>query len=165
MTSGWFVVQSHPHLEGRAAEHLCRQGFEVYLPRYLKRRSHARLVTTIKAPLFPRYLFVSADSAINKWRSIGATIGVSQLVSFGGRPGSVAPSIIEFLRSQEQAGVVTLPRRTFRPGDKIRIMDGAFSDCLGLFEEMREEERVCVLLDLLGRKVRVVLNNVSVAAV
>ena len=32
-----------------------------YLPRYLKRRRHARRVDIVAAPLFPRYLFVAID--------------------------------------------------------------------------------------------------------
>ena len=54
--------------------------------------------------------------------------------------------------------------RHFAPGDKIRVLDGAFTSCLGLFEGMAERERIAILLDLLGRKVRVVLDADLVAA-
>ena len=57
----WYVVQSQPNAELKAVAHLNRQGFATYLPRYLKRRRHARRVEIIAAPLFPRYLFVSID--------------------------------------------------------------------------------------------------------
>ena len=33
----WYVAQSHVHAESKAASHLCRQGFDVYLPRYRQR--------------------------------------------------------------------------------------------------------------------------------
>ena len=36
------------------------------------------------------------------------------------------------------------------------MLDGVFSSWIGLFEGMTDEERVTVLLELLGRKVRVV---------
>ena len=36
--------------------------------------------------------------------------------------------------------------------------DGAFQQCLGLYEGMASNERVTVLLELLGRKVRVSLD-------
>ena len=52
----------------------------------------------------------------------------------------------------------------FRAGDKVRVLDGAFSSCLGLFDGMAARERVAILLDLLGRKVRVVLDADLVAA-
>src|SRR5947209_3993566 len=61
--SQWYVAQTHPRAEAKAAEHLDRQGFHVYLPNFRKRRRHARRVETVTAPLFPRYLFVSVDMA------------------------------------------------------------------------------------------------------
>jgi transcriptional antiterminator RfaH len=50
-------------------------------------------------------------------------------------------------------------------GDTVRIIDGVFSACLGLFEGMADRERVAVLLDLMGRKVRVVMGEEMLAAV
>jgi transcriptional antiterminator RfaH len=44
------------------------------------------------------------------------------------------------------------------------VLDGAFSSRLGLFEGMVERERIAILLDLLGRKVRVVLDADLVVA-
>jgi transcriptional antiterminator RfaH len=59
--SGWYVVQTQINAEAKAARNLLRQGFAIYLPRYLKRRSHARKIEKVPAPLFPRYLFVQID--------------------------------------------------------------------------------------------------------
>ena len=42
--------------------------------------------------------------------------------------------------------------------------EGVFADCLGLFEGMGDRERVTILLDLLGRKVRVALDENFVVA-
>ena len=68
----WYVAQTHIHAESKATFHLERQGFGVYLPRYLKKRRHARRVDTVAAPLFPRYLFISVDSATQSstWSSL-----------------------------------------------------------------------------------------------
>ena len=46
----------------------------------------------------------------------------------------------------------------------IPILDGAFADCIGLFDGMRDFQRVSVLLELLGRKVRVMLKGDAIAA-
>jgi transcriptional antiterminator RfaH len=46
----------------------------------------------------------------------------------------------------------------------VRVLDGVFADCLCLFDGMKDSDRVSVLLDLLGRKVRLVLDEFSVAA-
>lgn len=164
--SAWHVVQTHSHAEAKAQMHLARQGFETYLPRYLRRRRHARRIDTVVSPLYPRYLFVSFDTAVHRWRAIQSTIGVARLVCNGDTPASIDGAIIGGLKSRENVhGFIQLERRPrFAPGDKVRIREGAFCDCLGLFERVGDRERVTILLDLLGRKVRVVLDEELVAA-
>jgi transcriptional antiterminator RfaH len=162
----WYVVQTQPNAERRAVAHLDRQGFQTYLPRYRKRRRHARRLETVIAPLFPRYLFVAVDLSTQRWRSIQSTIGVSRLVCNGDRPAAVPPQVIADISAQEDdAGLVRIDTRPrFVRGDKVRILYGAFQASLGIFEGMADEERVSILLDLLGRKVRVRLDAEGVAA-
>ncbi len=165
MTQRWFVVHTHTHAEAKAAAHLERQGFEIYLPRYRKRRRHARRVEMVTAPLFPRYMFVGVDMAAQRWRSIHSTFGVARLVCNGDEPAPVSDFIVDALRRREDDdGFVQLARRRFEPGARVQITDGAFASCLGLFEGMRDAERVTVLLELLGRKVRVLIDELSLAA-
>jgi len=162
----WHVVQTHAHSEAKAQMHLSRQGFQTYLPRYLKRRRHARRVETVAAPLYPRYLFVTFDTAIHRWRAIQSTVGVARLVCNGDTPASIDGSIVGGLKGRENdQGFIQLEQRPrFAIGDKVRVREGVFCDCLGLFECVDDRERVTILLDLLGRKVRVVLDEDFVAA-
>lgn len=169
MTPGafqWYVVRTHPHAENKAAAHLQRQGFKIYLPRYTKHRRHARRTGVAAAPLFPRYLFVAIDVVNQRWRAIRSTFGVTELLCRGDIPVPVASEIVECLRRREDgAGFVRLNvDRRFFAGDAVRVVGSAFSDCIGLFEAMTDGERVSVLLDLLGRKVRVVMNADSIEA-
>jgi transcriptional antiterminator RfaH len=160
----WYVAQTQPNAEAKAVAYLGRQGFVTYLPRYLKRRRHARRVDVVSAPLFPRYLFVEIDTAVQRWRSINSTLGVSQLVGHGDTPTPVSQHVVATLKSREDmSGFIQLNRRpAFRVGDEIRVLDGAFADCLGLYEGMKDIDRVTILLDLLGRKVRLVVDVESV---
>jgi transcriptional antiterminator RfaH len=162
----WYVVQTHANAELKAWAHLDRQGYAVYLPRYLKRRRHARRVEIVPMPLFPRYLFVAVDIEQQRWRSIQSTVGVSRLLCIGDEPAQVASGIVEQLQSRhDDRGFITLDTRPhFAPGEKIRVVEGAFSTCLGLFQGMADHQRVSILLDLLGRKVRVVLEADAIAA-
>lgn len=170
MSSGgqqrWYVVQSQPNAELKAVAHLNRQGFATYLPRYMKRRRHARRVEHVPAPLFPRYLFVGIDMSAQRWRSIFSTVGVSRLVCNGEMPTPIAEQVVGALRAREdEAGFVRLDMKpSFRAGDKICVLDGALAGCFGLYEGMKDNERVAVLLDMLGRKVRVTVDVESVAA-
>jgi transcriptional antiterminator RfaH len=162
----WYVVHTHPNAEGKAAMHITRQGFFTYLPRYRKKRRHARRVDVVHAALFPRYLFVTIDMETQRWRSINSTIGVNGLVCNGEHPAPVPAGVIDALRLREdEHGLISLPARPpFAAGEKVRLVEGAFADRLGLFEGMKDNERVSVLLDLLGRKVRVFLSLEAVAA-
>ena len=162
----WYVVQTRPSSEARAATHLERQGFEIYLPRYLKSRRHARRTEAVAAPLFPRYLFVAIDVAVQRWRSVQSTIGVARLVCHGDNPAEVPNSVIRDLKlGQDERGFVQLERKhPFKLGEPIRVLDGVFSAYLGLFERMTDSQRVAILLDLLGRKVRVVLDADAIEA-
>jgi transcriptional antiterminator RfaH len=165
-SSRWYVAQTQPNAENKAVAHLGRQGFVTYLPRYLKRRRHARRVDVVSAPLFPRYLFVEIDTAVQRWRSIYSTVGVSRLVCIGDTPSPVPDQVIALLKDREdEGGLISLDDRpAFRVGDKIRVLEGVFYDCLGLYNGMTEHDRVSILLDLLGRKVRVSVAAESVAA-
>jgi transcriptional antiterminator RfaH len=162
----WFVVQTQPNAENKAAAHLGRQGFMTYLPRYLKRRRHARRIDLVAAPLFPRYLFVEIDLGVQRWRTIYSTVGVSRLVSNGDTPAPVPDEVISSLRGRENtSGFVQLDQRPkFKIGDKVRILEGVFYDCLAIYDGMSDRERVEILLDLLGRKVRVLLQAEAIAA-
>jgi transcriptional antiterminator RfaH len=164
--TSWHVVQVHVHAEAKAQMHLTRQGFATYLPRYLKRRRHARRTEIVPAPLYPSYLFVTFNRSIHRWRAIQSTVGVARLVCNGDVPATIDDAIVDGLRSREDAsGFIQLERRPqFATGDKVRVREGVFCDCLGLFEGMGDRERVAILLELLGRKVRVVLDEEFVVA-
>jgi transcriptional antiterminator RfaH len=157
----WYVVQTHINAEAKAAANLALQGFSLYLPRYLKRR-----IDTVARPLFPRYLFVAMDVAAQRWRSIQSTIGVSHLVCRGTTPASVDDSVVNALKAREdECGFVRLERRSpFSPGDQVRVVDGAFVDSIALVEGVTDRERVSILLEFLGRKVRVLVGAELIAA-
>lgn len=156
----WYVVQTQVHGEAKAAQNLLQQGYQIYLPRYLKRRRHARKVDFVAKPLFPRYMFVAIDMATQRWRAIQSTFGVSHLVTNGDEPAAVPAGVVAALKAREDAkGFVRMEASpAFAPGDKVRVLAGAFMNSAGLFDGMEDHDRVAILLDMLGRKVRVHLD-------
>ena len=162
----WYVVQTQVNGEAKAAQNLIRQGYEIYLPRYLKRRRHARKVDFTAKPLFPRYVFVAIDMATQRWRSIQSTFGVARLVANGDAPAMVPVGVVNALRAREDdKGFIRMDARpTFAPGDEVRVLAGAFMDNAGLFNGLADHDRVSILLELLGRKVRVLLDSDLVVA-
>ena len=153
----WTAVHTHACEEDKAAYHLRRQGYTIYLPRFLKRRRHARRTEVVSAPFFPRYLFVAIDEAATAWRAIRSTCGVSNIVCFGDRPARVPSAVVEEIqaREDERGFVVAGAGRTFSKGEKVRIAEGPFRDLDGLFTGVADEQRILLLLNLMGRQVKV----------
>jgi transcriptional antiterminator RfaH len=162
----WYVVHSQPHNEIRADAHLRRQGFETYLPRHLRKRRHARKTEIVVKPLFPRYLFVALNLNFDRWRAVHSTIGVSQLVTAGDAPIAVPDGVVDEIRAREdESGFVRLSLPAgVGPGSSVRLVDNIFADAVGVLERIADERRVAVLLQLLGRKVRVFVPTASIRA-
>lgn len=163
----WYVVEALPKSEERAAINLERQGIPVYLPRYQKRRRHARKVDLVPAVLFPGYLFVQLDVEAAPWRQVNGTFGCRQLVCDGDRPAPLPQGVVPELRAREDAtGFVQfgLPSEAFRRGDRVRITEGPLSERMGLVDSVTDAQRIVLLLDMLGRRVRVQLDAGYISA-
>jgi len=160
----WYAVHTRPQAELRALENLQRQGYQAYLPRYRTQVSHARRLQTVLRPLFPRYLFAGIDRAAMRWRPVLSTIGVSDVIRAGDEPAPLPEGLVESLREQEAAGAfdALVRKRSLRLGDLVRVTAGVFEDMIGRLVELRDQDRVVVLLELLGRTVRTELETAAV---
>ena len=155
----WYVVHTHSRAEQIAERHLARQGFRPFLPQYLKRRRHARRTDWVRAPLFPGYIFVALNTGAERWRAISSTVGVNRLICRGDEPAPVPGGVVEeIVGRMDTEGVIAMaPEVPFRKGDVVRVNSGAMTDQIGVFDCVTDEERVFLLLDLLGRQVKVKL--------
>lgn len=165
MTLRWYVVHTQPLNEARAELNLRRQGFTTYLPRYQRTRRHARKTETVARPLFPRYLFVGLDLARDRWRAIQSTFGVSNLVFAGDAPLAMPDGIVDEIQAREtEDGFVKLGLPAgVGPGSRVRLIEGVFADSKGVIERVADDRRVAILLELLGREVRVFVPAASIA--
>ena len=91
----WFLVHTLPHSERKAGLHLGAQGFRTHLPLIQKTIRHARQLRNVRAPLFPRYIFVILDLGRDRFLSVRSTIGVSSLFSCDGRPIPAPEGVVE----------------------------------------------------------------------
>jgi len=153
--SRWYAVHTQPFREGRAREQLENQGFGTFLPKRYKTVRHARKLSRVEAPFFPRYLFVALDVTRDQWRSVNGTFGVSSLVMQSSRPHPVPQGIVEALiASADSSGILHFGEQ-LKVGGTIRLMAGAFADQLATLESMDDSGRIRVLLESLGRKVSI----------
>ncbi|WP_247338130.1 transcription termination/antitermination NusG family protein [Bradyrhizobium sp. CW4] len=133
VVDAWHILQPHVNVEAKAACNLLRQGFEPYLSRYLKRRSHVRKVDQVPAPWFPRYLFVRMDMQAQGWSSIQSTSAIARLVWNGSHSAPVARHVAATLKAREGTGGYVKfgePPR-FSLGEKVSVSAGIFADTLG----------------------------------
>lgn len=164
MDARWYAVYTHVQKEWVARDHLERQGFMSYLPVYHKIIRHARNVREVERPLFPRYLFVRVALEGRAHNPIRSTIGVSEIVCHGDVPIPIPKEIIDSLKSKEDPkGVIVLGNAmVFKKGDRVRITSGQFEGIEAMFTEMKDSDRVVLLLSMLHSSWRVVVKTAEV---
>jgi transcription antitermination factor NusG len=132
--------------EAFAAEHLQRQGFQVYFPRQTRVVRHARRCEQRQVSYFPGYIFVSLDLARDRWRAVNGTLGVRSLVMSGDAPAITPDGLVEDLQRACAAGSLV----GLRPGETVRLVSGPFAEVLGVIDRLDAGGRVRVLLDIIG---------------
>lgn len=163
----WCVAHTQPSKELMAQQHLLDQGYEVYIPRFKKIFRHARKVEEKLVPLFPRYIFVGMDLSSVRWRRVNGARGVSHLLMSNDlNPAKVPTRIIDDLRAQEigDGSVPVASLVNFVKGEKVRIVEGAFTEQMAIFESMDDNSRVQLLLTFMGREMTMTLPIYAVEA-
>ena len=146
-TSASLYVVHTPRIAEARRYRVCYGRASARIFRVFSGARHARNVETVAAPLFPRYVFVAFDIAVQQWRSIQSTIGVSRIVCNGYDPASVPEPVLEEIRRKEdetgfeRLGVrrrisrgtkfvsLTVPSRMLRARQSVTDRDrGASSD-------------------------------------
>ncbi len=148
----WFVLATHPHSETRAIENLQRQSFQVYCPMAVKHIRHARRAYDTLRPLFPGYIFVEQPSLSQHWRPLLSTFGVRTVVMNGDTPAKLPPGFVENLKARDVGGSICKPEIPFQIGQEVTIRGGVFDGLIGQIIELRPNDRILVLLDLLKRQ-------------
>jgi transcription elongation factor/antiterminator RfaH len=155
----WFLAHTLPKSEWKAELHLGAQGFRTFLPQFRKTIRHARQLKTVRAPLFPRYLFVILDLERDRWLSVRSTVGVSRLItSQEGRPIAVPVGIVESFIEQSDGNLMRVDTGLVR-GQRVRILSGPFAEFVGSLERLDGAGRVQVLLEMMGTAVPVTLHR------
>lgn len=145
----WFAVATQPRRECYAGIHLARQGFQSYIAKRQATVRHARKTQQRTVSYFPGYLFVHLDLLRQRWRSINGTHGVRHLVMQGDRPLPAPPGLIEQMQSMTNAAGYFAPDTALAPGDRVRLLDGPFTNTLATVETMNPDGRVQILMAML----------------
>lgn len=156
----WYVVHTKARQELTACENLARQGYAVYLPRIrIMKRNRGRQQIHLE-PLFPRYLFLQPGSAAHSIAPVRSTLGVTTLVRFGQEPAVMRSETLKRIRDFEECQNEFRDEdiSPFRRGEPVRVADGPLAGLEGLISDV-SQERVVVLLQLLGQDTRVNMSH------
>lgn len=156
----WYVIQTAPKQEDRAAQNLTAWNVETFSPKLMTRRRNnfTGALINVAGPMFPRYIFARFDSS-KSMHKINNTRGVHYVVSFGGRPAQVDDSIIELIQAQVgDDGLVQLVE--FKNGDGVTIKEGPLKDFAGVFDHsINNSDRVEILLTAISFQGRIVIDR------
>ena len=159
-TLSWYLIHTKLRQEALALTNLSRQGFECYMPMLKLQKIRQRKTVLVAEPMFPRYLFIRLDASDSgqSWSPIRSTLGVNQLVRFGGQPAKVDGQLIDLIRSREQ-GTHTQP--LFKTGDKVTVADGPFAGLEAIYQNADAESRSMILLNILSKPVSMPIDTAS----
>ena len=159
----WYLLQTKPHAHVTACEHLRRQSFDVFLPFIIKTTKRNGKFLDAKAPLFPGYLFLGTLIDRVPWKSVNGTRGISKAVTLDGVYRPIHNHIVEGLRCRCNDDGVIQRLNDIVPGDRAKIERGPFADFICTVDNIQDNLRTWVLIDLLQQETRseVSLNDLS----
>ncbi len=155
----WYVVQTKSRQEQIAKENLVRQDFHVYLPQIRMAKRRSGRWQTVTESLFPGYLFIELDLLTQNVAPIRSTRGVLSLVRCGAIPLPVPRALMGQLLAACGGDEALIDADSFiRPGDRVELVEGPMAGFTAIVQEKTSEKRVLLLLDLLGRKNKVIVD-------
>lgn len=161
----WYAIQTKFNREKDVERRLTDFHLEVFLPWMRARRRIGSRFHWILAPLFPGYVFCRLDMVLSG-KAARYSPGVKDFLTFGSRVAEVGENIIQALRERCPDGVAQIDPVNAKRGDTVRITEGPFSGLEAIFDQkLKGNERVAVLLEILGRQTRIVLPSETIAKV
>ncbi len=117
---------------------------------------------TIERRVFPGYILVQMIMDEDSWYVVRNTPGVTGFVGMGNEPTALRPEEVSQIMRRMEAEAPKI-KVTFRPGQKVRIIDGPFNEFIGTVGDIdMEKAKVRVLVSFFGRETPVELDFLQV---
>ena len=141
----WYLIKTKPRQENVAIKNLENQEYSTYCPTVT--------INKKQVVLFPGYIFIHLDKNKENWSPIRSTKGVVNFVRFGLNFAQAPDNVIAFLKANQLITIEKLKNlNKFKPGDEVQITDGVFKNCVAIFKSFKSDERVILLMNLLGQQ-------------
>jgi len=120
---------------------------------------------TVERRVFPGYLLVQMIMAEDSWYVVRNTPGVTGFVGMGNTPTPLRPEEVAQILKRMEAEAPKV-KVTFKPSQKVRIVDGPFNDFIGTVAEIdMDRAKVRVMVSFFGRETPVELDFLQVEKV
>jgi transcriptional antiterminator NusG len=117
---------------------------------------------TVQRRIFPGYILVQMLMNDDSWYVVRNTPGVTGFVGMGNRPTPLRSEEVRGIMKRMEAEAPKI-KVTFRPGQRVRIIDGPFNDFMGSVDEIdMDKAKVRVLVSFFGRETPVELDFLQV---
>lgn len=156
----WYLLYCKRSEQERAVINLDRQGVECYYPQVTVQKIVRGKRAEVSEPLFPSYMFVYFDPEDISYTTVRSTRGVADFIRQGAKPQIVQPDLIYGLMVNEdseehQSKLSNLPL----PGESLKLQKGQFKGIEAIYQEPDGEKRSFMLINLLGKPVKVSVQN------
>lgn len=167
----WYVVHCYSGYENKVRHNLEQRIdtmgmkdriFDVIIPTQEEIEVKEGKRRTVERHVFPGYVLVNMVMSEESWYVVRNTPGVTGFVGMGNQPTPLRPEeVSQILRTMEaEAPRVKV---TYRPGERVRIVDGPFNDFRGTVAEIdMEKSKVRVMVNFFGRETPVELDFLQV---
>ena len=167
----WYIVHTYSGYEERVKSALEQRVkfmdaedkiFQIVIPTEdeIEIRSGQRRTVTKK--VFPGYVLVQMRMNDDSWNVVRNTPGITGFVGGGNKPTPIAEEEVNAILKQLVEGSPQV-KVGFRKGESVRVVDGPFTDFVGLVDEINMGKgKVKVLLTLFGRETSVELDFLQV---
>ena len=155
--SPWFAVCVRPRWEKLVAEALPAKGYETLLPLYRKRSQWSDRVKELELPLFPGYVFCRTGSGSEP--PLVTTPGVLGMLRFGGSLAQISPMEIAGMKAIVGSGLPAGPWPYLAKGQRVRIETGSMRGFEGILLQIKNEFRLVLTVEALGRSVSVEIDR------
>ena len=171
MAKSWYVVHTYSGFENKVKASLEERAkslglqdkvSQVLVPTedVVELRNGKKRTSTRK--FFPGYILVEMVMDEDSWYVVRNTPGVTGFVGMGNRPTPLREEEVAQImkRMEAEAPVVKV---TYRPGQKVRIIDGPFNEIVGVVSDIdMERAKVRVMVSFFGRETPVELDFLQV---
>ena len=152
----WYCFTTQAKREHIAAAAIkARAGIETFCPRISYRKNTKKGISKFVEALFPGYLFVRCE-VDHQLRHILSMQGVRGVVKYGDHIPDLPEEFVQELSRHFPEGIKEMETPEFKPGQEVLLTDGPFRELHAIVDTYTPaNDRIRVLLELLGRKISV----------